>query len=127
MVQARLTHINDTLIKEMGISSTEAEHLLHRSFNVSFAEKIPDDNAVVEGNWIDPDSGLAQLSVEKGMAESLGIGIGDTLSFSIGSEEIRGSITSIRSVLWENFKPNFYIIANRQLIEDQCCCRGQLD
>jgi putative ABC transport system permease protein len=52
------------------------------------------------------------------MAESLQIGIGDVLSFSVGSEVIEVPITSIRSVLWENFKPNFYIIANRQLIED---------
>ena len=118
MVLGRLTHINDTPIKEMGISSTEAEHLLHRSFNLSFTEKIPDDNAVVEGNWIDPDSGQAQLSVEKGMAESLQLALGDTLSFSVGSDVIKAPITSIRSVLWENFKPNFFIIANRQLIED---------
>lgn len=118
LVRTRLTHINDRSIKEIEASSHNSAHLLNHTFNLSFARDLPDDNAVVEGKWIDPDSGLAQMSVEKGMAESLQLAVGDTLSFSVGSDVIKAPITSIRSVLWENFKPNFYLIANRQLIED---------
>ena len=118
LVRARLTHINDRSIKDIESTSRDTEHLLHHTYNISFAKDLPDDNDVIEGKWIDPNSGLAQMSVEKGMAESLHLGVGDTLSFSIGSEVIKAPVTSIRSVLWENFKPNFYLITNRQLIED---------
>lgn len=118
LVRTRLTHINNAEVETIEFSNPRAERLLHHTFNISFAEKIPDDNAVVEGQWIDTISGTAQLSVERGMAESLEIGIGDILSFSVAGEVIDVPITSIRSVLWENFKPNFYIIANQQLIEE---------
>ena len=118
LVRTRLTHINNAEVETIEFSNPRAERLLHHTFNISFAEKIPDDNAVVEGQWIDTTSGTAQLSVEQGMAESLEIGIGDILSFRVAGEVIEVPITSIRSVLWENFKPNFYIIAIQQLIED---------
>ncbi len=118
LVSTRLTHINEEPVDTIEFSSPRAERLLHHSFNISFALNLPDDNILVEGKWIDSNSGLAQLSVEQGMAESLQIGVGDILSFSVGSEVIEAPITNIRSVFWENFKPNFYIIANRQTIED---------
>jgi putative ABC transport system permease protein len=118
LVRTRLTHINDIDVETIEFTNPRAARLLHHTFNISFAKKIPDDNAVVAGKWIDSNSGVAQMSVEQGMAESLGIEIGDVLSFSVAGEMIEVPITSIRSVLWENFKPNFYIIANQQLIED---------
>lgn len=118
LVRTRLTHINGAPVDAIEFSSADAERLLHHSFNLSFAEKLPDDNSIVEGKWIAANKALAQMSVESGMAETLEIGVGDVLSFSVGSEVIEAPITSIRSVLWENFKPNFYIIANRQLIEN---------
>ena len=118
LVRTRLTHINGAEVETIEFSNPSAERLLHHTFNISFAKKIPDDNAVVEGQWIDTNSAAAQLSVEQGMAESLDLGIGDVLSFSVAGEVIEVPITSIRSVLWENFKPNFYIIANQKLIED---------
>ena len=118
LIRTRLTHINGAEVETIEFSNQRAERLLHHTFNISFAKKIPDDNAVVEGRWIDTNNAAAQSSVEQGMAETLDLGIGDVLSFSVAGEVIEVPITSIRSVLWENFKPNFYIIANQQLMED---------
>jgi len=118
LVRTRLTHINTESVETIEFSSPRAERLLHHSFNISSALNLPDDNTVLEGKWIDPDNELAQLSVEQGMAEALQIGVGDILTFSVGSTVIEAPITNIRTVFWENFKPNFYVIANQQLIEN---------
>jgi putative ABC transport system permease protein len=118
LVRTRLTHINAESVEAIEFSSPRAERLLHHSFNISSALNLPDDNTVLEGKWIDPNNELAQLSVEQGMAEALQIGVGDILTFSVGSAVIEAPITNIRSVFWENFKPNFYVIANQQLIEN---------
>ncbi len=118
LVRTRLTHINAESVETIEFSSPRAERLLHHSFNISSALNLPDDNTVLEGKWIDPNNKLAQLSVEQGMAEALQIGVGDILTFSIGSAVIEAPITNIRTVFWENFKPNFYVIANQQLIEN---------
>ncbi|MCZ6668759.1 MAG: FtsX-like permease family protein [Gammaproteobacteria bacterium] len=118
LVRARMTHINGQAVDTIEFSDPRAHHLARHTFNLSYAEDLPDDNAVVEGEWIDSANTRAQLSVEQGLAKTLRIDLGDTLSFSVGSELFEAPVTNIRSVLWENFKPNFFIIANRQLIED---------
>lgn len=118
LVRTRLTHINAESVEAIEFSSPRAERLLHHSFNISSALNLPDDNTVLEGNWIDPNNELAQLSVEQSMAEALQIGVGDILTFRVGSAVIEAPITNIRSVFWENFKPNFYVIANQRLIEN---------
>ena len=113
-----MTHINGQAVDTIEFDDPRAHHLTQHTFNLSHAEDLPDDNAVVEGEWIDSSKPLAQLSVEQGLARKLEIDLGDTLSFTVGSEVIEAPVTNIRSVLWENFKPNFYIITNRRLIED---------
>ena len=53
---------------------------------------------------------MPEISVEQSLAESLQTQIGDTMTFSIGSQEIVAKVTSIRSVQWDTLKPNFFII-----------------
>ena len=45
------------------------------------------------------------------MAAALDLEIGDSLTFNIGSEDWIAKITSFRSIDWQTFTPNFYIIA----------------
>jgi len=117
LIRTRLTHINGKPVETINFSDEGEEHLAAHTFNVSYAENLPDENRIVSGEWLQ-DRADPQLSIEQGMATSLQLKLGDILSFSVGSETMEAPITSIRSVLWENFKPNFYIIANRRLIED---------
>ncbi len=117
MIRARLTHINGKQIQVIDFADERASHFANHTFNVSYAEKLPDENRLEAGEWL-RDSDDPQISIDQGMATSLQLEIGDMLSFSVGSETMEGRITSIRSVLWENFKPNFYVIVNRQLIRN---------
>ncbi len=117
LVHTRLTHINGKSVKTIKFTDERVEHLVTHTYNVSYAKHLPDENRIEAGEWL-RDSDDPQLSIEQGMAMSLELKLGDILSFTIGSEIMEAPITSIRSVVWENFKPNFYIIANRRLIED---------
>ncbi|TDJ28254.1 MAG: FtsX-like permease family protein [Gammaproteobacteria bacterium] len=117
LVRTRLTHINGKIVNAMNFTDHRATHFATHTFNVSYAEKLPDENKIVTGEWIQ-QNGEPQLSIEQGMANTLQLNIGDILSFSIGSETMEAPVTSIRSVLWENFRPNFYVITNQKLIED---------
>jgi len=53
------------------------------------------------------------------MAEELGLKLGDELQFTLQGELFAAPVTSIRSVVWENFQPNFYILGSRQLLEQR--------
>ncbi|MFT5658495.1 MAG: putative ABC transport system permease protein [Gammaproteobacteria bacterium] len=119
LVRARLTHINDVPAQEVELNDPRAPHLIKHTFNVSYADDLPDDNEITAGKWIQADSKTPQWSIESGLAKSLQLKLGDILSFDVAGELVEAPITSIREVLWENFKPNFYLMSNRQLLEDQ--------
>ena len=53
-----------------------------------------------------------ELSVEQGYAESLGWEIGDTVAFDIAGQRFSATITSLREVDWESFRPNFFVVAS---------------
>ncbi|MCP4188509.1 MAG: hypothetical protein GY763_12975 [Gammaproteobacteria bacterium] len=117
LVRTRLAAINGVPVAQIAFADPRASNLVNHTFNVSFSEVLPDDNAIIEGQWIAGENPTNQFSVEQGMAERLAIKIGDVIALSVGAETIEAPVSSIRTVLWENFKPNFYLIANRRLIE----------
>ena len=119
LVRARLTRINEVSAEEAEFIDPRGAHLIQRTFNVSYADKLPDDNEIMSGQWIAADSDTPELSIESGLADTLGLELGDILAFDVAGEVVEAPITSIRSVLWENFKPNFYLMSNSRLLENQ--------
>lgn len=53
---------------------------------------------------------MALVSVEKGLAESLGVEVGDQLGFNIGGQELVATVASLRTVRWDTMAPNFFMI-----------------
>jgi putative ABC transport system permease protein len=56
--------------------------------------------------------------VEAQLAERLGIELGDELGFSVGAETFTAEVTSIRTVQWDSFRPNFYMVFPPGVLED---------
>jgi putative ABC transport system permease protein len=119
LIRARLTHINEESVQDIEFIDPRGANLLKRTFNISYSDQVPDDNEVISGQWVANDSATPEWSIESGVAKNLGLKLGDILAFDIAGESIKAPITSIRTVLWENFKPNFYLMSNRQLLENQ--------
>ena len=118
LVRARMSHINGVDVDKIKFSHPRGSHSVNHTFNITYATELPEQNEIVEGSWISENRDPAQFSVEAGMAERLGLKLGDQLTMTVGSKILQASVTSIRSVLWENFKPNFFLISNPELIED---------
>jgi putative ABC transport system permease protein len=117
LVRARMTQINSTDVDKIEFRDPRAAHSVTHTFNVTYADALPDQNQIVAGKWLSDSDDLAQVSVEQGLAERLELEVGDQLTMAVGSQPLEARVTSIRSVVWENFKPNFYLIANAGLIE----------
>lgn len=84
-----------------------------REFNLSTASTLRADNAIVAGTfWPAARLRSPQISVEQRFAESLGWKLGDRIAFDIAGQRFEAPITSIRTVDWESFKPNFFVIAS---------------
>jgi len=117
MVRGRLLTINDRAVSGRNFTDERAGRLAEREFNLSWAERARPDNKIVAGKFWAPDDTQPQFSVEEGIAQSLGIKLGDTLAFDIAGSKFSAKVTSLRKVEWDSFKPNFFVIANPQLLK----------
>jgi putative ABC transport system permease protein len=116
MIRGRLTHIGGREIDPADYPDGRAERLASREFNLSFAETPQDDNRVVAGRWWEPGTAEAEFSVEVGVAETLGIALGHTLSFWVSDHPVEGRVTSLREVQWDSFNVNFFVVAPPALL-----------
>jgi putative ABC transport system permease protein len=55
--------------------------------------------------------------MEDGIAETLGIKLGDVLAFDIAGESVAARVTSLRKVDWDSFNVNFFVIAPPGMLE----------
>ncbi|WP_166261180.1 ABC transporter permease [Marinobacter salicampi] len=107
MVRGRLTEINDQPVRQ-AVSKDAKVNALNRELNLTWMDDLPADNRIVDGQWFEEDQ-TQGVSIESELADKLGVKVGDTLTFTIGSDQVSEPITSIRTVQWDSMKPNFYM------------------
>lgn len=91
----------------------------HRTLNVSYMNDLPQDNEIISGeNWGKQFSGEPVISIEQNFAKNIQVKVGDKLAFDIGGQEIIGKVINIRSLKWESFRPNFYVIFPENVLND---------
>jgi putative ABC transport system permease protein len=117
MVRGRLVEIGGRKVSAEDYPDDRARRLITREFNLSWATEMQADNRVVAGRWWDPGAPADQLSVERGLAETLGIRMGDVLKFDIAGTPVSARVTSLRSVDWDTFNVNFFVVAPPGLFE----------
>lgn len=110
IVRGRLTAIGGTDVHRFVRKDTQGEGAVNRDLSLTWSAGLPEDNRIVQGRWQDGFAGPGRVSVEAKLAESLGIGLGDELTFSLGGEERKAVVDSLRSVRWDTLRPNFYMI-----------------
>lgn len=114
MVRGRLTAVNGKQVSESDFAEERARRLVEREFNLSFSEQPPAHNTVSEGRWFAP--GSQEISVEEGIAKTLGWKMGDELTFTVGGESFAARVTSMRKLRWDSMKVNFFVIGPTSLV-----------
>ncbi|MEW5944032.1 MAG: FtsX-like permease family protein [Pseudomonadota bacterium] len=119
MVRGRLTAINGRPVSAADYPDERAKRLVEREFNLSWASRPQSDNRIVAGRWwTTADHGKALLSVEQGIAQTLGLKIGDTLAYQVADAVFAARVVSLRKVDWDSFHVNFFVIAPPGLLEN---------
>jgi putative ABC transport system permease protein len=117
MVRGRLVAINERTITGDSYADERATRLAEREFNLSYMEDMPEWNELAGGKWW-ADSAAAELSVEEGIAQTLGIRLGDTLTYDVAGSRFSARVTSLRKVEWDSMRVNFFVIAPPALLRD---------
>ncbi len=115
MVRGRLLAINETPVNPDSYEDDRAKRLVDREFNLSYTESMPSSNEMVDGRWLDPAK--AEVSLESGLAESLGIAVDDRLTFDVAGRPIEVTVSGIREVKWDSFQANFFAIMTPLALE----------
>ena len=113
IVRGRLSAVNNMPIREYASKESERQdESLDRDLSLTWGFELPKDNVIIEGAWHDKNNPpqFNTVSVEEGIAENLDINLGDVLEFTVETQKIQATVTSLRSVEWESFTPNFYMI-----------------
>jgi putative ABC transport system permease protein len=89
-----------------------SERALQRDLGLTWSQKLPAGNQLGAGRWWGdaPAGELPGVSVEEKLAGNLGIKLGDRLSFNVAGQTREVQVQSLRSVKWDNFQPNFFMV-----------------
>ncbi|HTH80677.1 MAG TPA: FtsX-like permease family protein [Ramlibacter sp.] len=108
MIRGRLVAVNGRTVTPDDYADDRAKRLVDREFNLSTSPVQPEHNSIVAGRWTDNQHGA--ISVEEGLAKTLGVHLGDTLRFDVGGLQTDATITSLRKVDWSSMRANFFVI-----------------
>ena len=108
MIRGRLVEVNGQPVTPDNFTDDRAKRLVDREFNLSNSLAKPDASAIVAGRWIEGEKGA--ISVEQGLAETLGLKLGDALTFDMGGQLNTANITSLRKVDWGSLRVNFFVM-----------------
>jgi putative ABC transport system permease protein len=108
MIRGRLVAVNDREVSPLDYTDERAKRLVDREFNLSARATQPEHNSVVKGQWQEGEKDA--VSVEVGIAQTLGLKMGDRLRFDVGGVISEGRVTSLRKVDWGSMRANFFVI-----------------
>jgi putative ABC transport system permease protein len=112
MVRGRLVAVNGAPLDTSRYDDPRARRLAEREFNLSWTDRLPVGNRVVQGRfWPEDARGAgAGISLEDGIAGTLGVHVGDRLTFDAGGMRVTAPVTSLRKVDWDSFRVNFFAL-----------------
>lgn len=111
MVRGRLVAVNDAELDTKKFADTRARRLAEREFNLSWTDALPKGNTITGGAfWTAGATATDGMSLEEGIAETLGVKLGDALTFDIAGNRVTAKVTSLRKVDWDSFRVNFFAL-----------------
>jgi len=110
MMRGRFVRIGATPAEAVKASDKVA-WALEGDRGVTFSEKPPQGSEVVAGEWWRENySGPPLVSMEKEVAEGLGLHLGDTVVVNVLGRDIAAKLVNLRKVNWKSFAINFVLV-----------------
>lgn len=118
MVRGRLVQINQKPVVPSDFEQDNAQRLVDREFNLSYADQLPAKNQVTRGTWFGEQvKDIAQVSMEAGIMKTLRLNMGDELGFDVAGQLYQVKITSVRKLDWGSMRVNFFAIMPTDLLK----------
>lgn len=87
---------------------------LRREYRSTFRDAIVDrTEKVTAGEFVarvGPDVDVVPVSVEEGLAEDIGLELGDEIEWDVQGLPMKTRVASLREVEWRRLEPNFFVV-----------------
>jgi putative ABC transport system permease protein len=117
IVPARIAAINGEdarALVEQGRTPRIEPWAVRREYRHTYRDTLTGPETLVEGTWFDDapaaEPGVVRVSAEQDVARSLGIGVGDRITWDVAGVQVESVITSTRKVDWARFETNFFFV-----------------
>lgn len=117
MIRGRWMLHNGEPVDPKRYEEERSRRLAEREFNLSWGDALRADNRLAAGTSLRDDQ--PGWSVEEGLAQRLGIRIGDRLTFDIAGSQVEAPVINLREVDWDSFRVNFFVTGSRSLLDGQ--------
>jgi putative ABC transport system permease protein len=92
-------------------ASTDSEWVLQSDRGLTYTGEIPKGSKVVEGKWWGAAyDGPPLVSIEKKIADGLGLKVGDPIVVNVLGRDIAATIGNTRTVDWQSLGINFVLV-----------------
>ena len=92
--------------------------MLQSDRGLTYAGEIPKGSRLVEGEWWAPEyDGPPLVSIEKKIADGLGLKLGDPIVVNVLGRNITAPIANMRTVDWQGLGINFVLVFSPNAFE----------
>ena len=133
MVTMRMSAINGKSITAIIAEKTKTDSgkprrdrtpigMYRREYRSTFRDSLTSGETIVKGKWFAPRARLgpsdtASVSAEESAAEALGLKLGDVITWNVQGVDVPARVTSLRTVKWTSFQPNFFMVFEPAALE----------
>ncbi|MFT4183434.1 MAG: ABC transporter permease [Rhizobium sp.] len=110
MLRGRITALNGEDVAKIKVPPA-GQWVLRGDRGITYAETLPENAALTEGQWWDKDySGQPLVSFSDEEGKELGLKLGDSVTVNVLGRNITAKIASFRKVQWQSLSINFVMI-----------------
>ena len=109
-VRARIAFINGEPIDYQQKEVRQQQGQIGREFAITYRPKPEENESLVDGAWWNTADPTPEVSVEQGMAETLKVEPGDSMTFDISGRKITARVASIRKIDVRNARTAFVFV-----------------
>jgi len=122
VITMRIENINNRTIDELKDDTTSKvkNWTLDREYRVTYRDSLIDSEELLEGKWvgnIENATDTIFVSLDKGLAEDMNVGIGDAVTFNVQGAIIKTYVGSIRKIDFQRVQTNFLVLFPNGVLE----------
>lgn len=110
MLRGRITRLNGVPVEDAPVAA-DARWALRSDRGLTYSAELPVGSELVAGQWWPADyHGPPLISFDAGLAQGMGLKVGDTLTVNVLGREITATIANLRRIDWTRLGINFAIV-----------------